>query len=437
MEDALTEVPQVFYCTWTAKGATVLDRNWRRGATVLAVLFVLAHAAICLAESPQKMNYQAMLTDNNDQPLINQPVQLDFGIWTAANGGNCLWNESHSTATNWIGVVSIVLGSENPIDVEFSTPCWLQVEVDNEVLSPRREMVGASYALYDERGGTGDGHSLDASDGSPLDALYVDSTGNVGVGTTSPLVDFHVDGQMQVGSAVSSGKLTVQSSVGSACVFDGAATGDNSVSLPMGSISTYEITGEAGVASATNGGGADLLGGVQSLAVRSLSAPCDGYMLAMGTVQIALEHPGGGVASTVRVGVTDEYPSWPANQDSYIKVPGDAAAGDYHHTVTVHGLIPMTSGQAKTINLYVSRISGSNGYYRNVQLTLAFFPSAYGTIEPMGAPARSDDDEIFSEIERADLTPHSIPDATTTTSDDETTRLLHELMARVEELESR
>ncbi len=34
--------------------------------------------------------------------------------------------------------------------------------------------------------GPGDGHSLDAADGSPTDALYVDNTGYVGVGTTVP-----------------------------------------------------------------------------------------------------------------------------------------------------------------------------------------------------------------------------------------------------------
>ncbi len=35
-------------------------------------------------------------------------------------------------------------------------------------------------------GGSGDGHSLDASDGAPTDALFVDSSGNVGIGTTAP-----------------------------------------------------------------------------------------------------------------------------------------------------------------------------------------------------------------------------------------------------------
>lgn len=38
----------------------------------------------------------------------------------------------------------------------------------------------------------GDGHSLDAADGSPVDALYVDNEGNVGIGTTSPGYPLHV-----------------------------------------------------------------------------------------------------------------------------------------------------------------------------------------------------------------------------------------------------
>jgi hypothetical protein len=38
-----------------------------------------------------------------------------------------------------------------------------------------------------------DGHSLDAADGSPTDAVYVDNSGNVGIGTTSPSQDLHVE----------------------------------------------------------------------------------------------------------------------------------------------------------------------------------------------------------------------------------------------------
>ena len=37
-----------------------------------------------------------------------------------------------------------------------------------------------------ELGGGGDGYSLDAADGTPTDAVYVDNEGKVGIGTTSP-----------------------------------------------------------------------------------------------------------------------------------------------------------------------------------------------------------------------------------------------------------
>ena len=44
-------------------------------------------------------------------------------------------------------------------------------------------------------GGGGDGHSLDAADGSPVDVVYVDDEGNVGIGTTSPSSLFEIKGK--------------------------------------------------------------------------------------------------------------------------------------------------------------------------------------------------------------------------------------------------
>jgi hypothetical protein len=50
-------------------------------------------------------------------------------------------------------------------------------------------------------GGAGDGHSLDAADGTPVDAVYVDNTGDVGIGTTSPSAKLDVRGALNIGTA--------------------------------------------------------------------------------------------------------------------------------------------------------------------------------------------------------------------------------------------
>lgn len=56
---------------------------------------------------------------------------------------------------------------------------------------------------------TGDGHSLDAADGQPADALIVDNDGKVGIGTTTPAERLDVTGNIHT-----SGKITSNGGVG-------------------------------------------------------------------------------------------------------------------------------------------------------------------------------------------------------------------------------
>lgn len=209
----------------------------RTVTTVVVAAVITAAAWACHAQVPERMNYQVMLTDDADQPLADQSVSVAFRIYDQESGGSNLWTEPQTVTTNSIGVASVILGSVNPLDIDFSGPRWLEVEVEAEVLAPRRELVAspyarqahnsahlggemaASYALAeglsmsgtinnpgnpvdwtrlknvpagfadgtdDEGGGAGDGWSLDASDGDPADVVYVEEWGNVTVNAGTP-----------------------------------------------------------------------------------------------------------------------------------------------------------------------------------------------------------------------------------------------------------
>ena len=159
---------------------------------VLAVLLLLPQAVA--SQVPQKLNYQVMLTDDADEPLAEQEVELDFLIYDAATDGTLLWSETHNTSTNSIGVAVVMLGETVPLDFGFEGPTWLEVHVDGEPLAPRRELVAAPYALRaavaDSLAGAMAGDGDWVVDG---DDMYSTAPGFVGVGTTTPVRKLHVD----------------------------------------------------------------------------------------------------------------------------------------------------------------------------------------------------------------------------------------------------
>lgn len=59
--------------------------------------------------------------------------------------------------------------------------------------------------------GAGDGHSLDASDGSPIDVVYVSVSGNVGIGETNPSAKLEVVGDVKVNGILNTTKVSYSS----------------------------------------------------------------------------------------------------------------------------------------------------------------------------------------------------------------------------------
>jgi len=152
----------------------------------------------------------------------------------------------------------------------------------NPVDWTRLKSVPAGFADgTDDVGEAADGYSLDADDGNPVDALYIDSEGDVGIGTASPAEKLEVAG-------------TVHSTSGG-------------FKFPDGSVQSTAVTGVG-----AGGGWVD-----DSTAVR-LESPGDSVGIGTAAPQAKLD-----VAGTVRM----EGLRLPPGADSGFVLTSDAVGG--------------------------------------------------------------------------------------------------------------
>ncbi len=123
-------------------------------------------------------------------------ADVQFSLWNAAAAGGQVG--STLTRTN----VDVINGLFQ-VDLDFAASPFagearfLQIAVripagtgSYVTLTPRQALNPVPYAL--RAADAPSGNSLDAADGSPVDAVFVDNSGNVGVGTTTPDNKLHV-----------------------------------------------------------------------------------------------------------------------------------------------------------------------------------------------------------------------------------------------------
>lgn len=105
---------------------------------------------ITFAEVPHLINYQGRLTDKSSKPL-DGTYNLTFKIYDAETAGNLLWEETHQAAAIQKGIFSVLLGSVTNLNLTFDKPYYLEIKVNNEVMSPRQAITSAGYAIRAER----------------------------------------------------------------------------------------------------------------------------------------------------------------------------------------------------------------------------------------------------------------------------------------------
>ena len=275
------------------------------------VLITIIILTISLSALDFAIPYQGYIKESG--VAISGSYTLSFSIYSNTSGGTVLWSSGDQTVALNEGVFNYLLGSSNSFtNIDWSTGTkYLEVYFSGSALVPRVKLGGSFYSEYANRAGKIDwsgitnipagfadgidgaevnsidsSHIIDgsittndidiilkgsmlkshlrnqdntlaASDLNPIQAVYVDANGNVGIGTTSPGERLDI-----IGNAEINGNLIVTGRV------DG-------VDISLLALHTNDSGNPHGVTSAHVG-----LGNVQNLNIQNNYTQNDGEYIA-------------------------------------------------------------------------------------------------------------------------------------------------------------
>ena len=111
------------------------------------------------AQAPQGIPYQSVIRNGSGALLVNQAVHLRFSIHDSTMLGTIVYQETHTTTTSNLGMVTVAIGQGTPSIATFSSINWgsgakfMQVELDasggnNYIDLGTQQMMSVPYALY-------------------------------------------------------------------------------------------------------------------------------------------------------------------------------------------------------------------------------------------------------------------------------------------------
>ncbi|MFZ2681735.1 MAG: hypothetical protein WAZ14_01420 [Patescibacteria group bacterium] len=146
---------------------------------------------VLAASAPNILNYQGRVLNANGIPVTDTSLTMIFEFYTSLAGGTCVWSNSSATCASATGkAVTLTDGlfTQSLGDTTDSfaaigddifgdnAALFLQVTIAGEVLTPRKQMVAAPYALNSE---TLDGLNADTDGATSSAIVALSSAGNV------------------------------------------------------------------------------------------------------------------------------------------------------------------------------------------------------------------------------------------------------------------
>ena len=89
-------------------------------------LFYAMITSVILAQTPEKMSYQAIVRNTDNNLVANSTVGIKILVRQGSTEGASVYEESHNTTTNISGLVTLEIGTGAIITGSFSDISWAQ-----------------------------------------------------------------------------------------------------------------------------------------------------------------------------------------------------------------------------------------------------------------------------------------------------------------------
>jgi trimeric autotransporter adhesin len=114
---------------------------------IITLILILLCVSVSVAQIPQTMSYQGVLTGTNGSPVPDGTVPLEFRLYNTPAGGDTLWQETQNVSVSK-GIFNVILGSKTPLNLPFDEQYWLGITVANGTeLNPRIALTASPYSL--------------------------------------------------------------------------------------------------------------------------------------------------------------------------------------------------------------------------------------------------------------------------------------------------
>jgi hypothetical protein len=136
-------------------------RNFTRFFIFSVVFFLLGNIK---AQSPESMNYQAVIRNASGSLVASQNVGLRIKIKQASTSGTVVYQETFAPTTNAYGSIAIQIGTGTVVSGTFATIDWganshyVETAVDiaggtNYTVISTTQLMSVPYALYAKTSG--------------------------------------------------------------------------------------------------------------------------------------------------------------------------------------------------------------------------------------------------------------------------------------------